>query len=189
MASKVTADIPKQWKQFGKIVQQEFSKALRRSGAGALREVQRQFVLADAIASQKTFDSIKLSELQMLGDRMSIEVAPTGDRARIMNFIEFGRRPGRQPPPGPIMEWLLTRKIVSEGEDPEKVRALAWYISRQIAEYGIEPKHIFEKAEQRYASRIVQIFEAAARRVVKRIEEKNANSNGQSDSGVAEVAA
>lgn len=181
MANRVTVTIPKHLRQFETIVRQEFTTALRRAGEGFYKQVGRQFELSNASASGKTFKSIKVGDIKVMGDRASIEVGAIGDRAFIMAMIEHGRHPGKAPPPEPIKEWLFDRKIVTQGDDPKKINALVWYISRQIAQFGIEPKEIFGKARRTYRPHARRIFQAATRRVVKRLL-NGTGSNGQASS-------
>jgi hypothetical protein len=179
---KVTVEKrPKAFGHYRTIVREEFNRALVAAGQSVLKAVGRQFALQDAMASGKSAAAIELGRLKFVGDRVSIEVAPRADRAKVIEYIVYGRQAGaKMPPLEPIMEWLQDRKIVSAGDDPKKVRALAWYISKQISIYGIEPRPIFTNAGKMAAPRIRQIFEAAARRVAKRLEGTDGTvNNGQ----------
>jgi hypothetical protein len=165
----VSTEIPRKWRKFDEIVAVEFAETLRRGAEGFYRSLGRHFEREDINASGETWKSIRIGELKRTGSRMSIEVGPTGDRAKVVAFIEFGRKPGNAAPVDAIKEWLYERKIVTPGDDPEKVHAIAWYIAKNIGQYGIEPRPIFERTERQYTPHLIRMMEAAARRVVKRI--------------------
>lgn len=56
-------------------------------------------------------------------------------------YIEYGRKPGKYPPPDKILEWVRIKPIVPDernGRLPTE-KQLTFLISRKIAEEGIEP--------------------------------------------------
>ena len=63
-------------------------------------------------------------------------------------FAEYGRRPGKFPPPDVILKWvqfkLLVPKPGRDGKVPS-TNQLVYLISRKIATKGTEGKHLFEK--------------------------------------------
>ena len=171
--AKVTVETPKGFQRLEPIVREEFIRALRQAADGMYAALHLKFKEEDIDedgATGATWKSVKIGNLKMMGDRAAIEIAPTGDRARIMNFIEYGRKRGAAPPPlEPIMEWLRARKIVSDADDPRMVRAIAYTVSKNISERGIAPKHIFSTTSRVYKRQVIKFFEDATRRVVQRM--------------------
>ena len=63
-------------------------------------------------------------------------------------FAEYGRRPGKFPPPDVILKWVQFKRIVPRPGRNGKVPStsqLVYLISRKIATKGTEGKHLFEK--------------------------------------------
>jgi hypothetical protein len=168
---KVQFDYPKHMRWLKPIVQREFGDFLERAAEGQRAAYGRQYVLDDAIASGESFKAFDIGDLKARGDRMSITLAPQGDRARVISFIEFGRGPGRMPPRELIIEWLEDRKIIQKGQRDTKVSALSFAIAKMIGEDGIEPRFILEKAQKHYKPYIARMFEATVRRLAAQINE------------------
>lgn len=166
-----------------RIAEDEYGKTLRRAAEGQLSAIGRQFVLDDAYVTGETFKSLEIGDVKNYGDRMAIEIAPKGDRAQVMSYIEFGRGTGRwgRSFHAALIQWLHDRKLVSAGMDEKEVSSIAFALMRTISANGIEPRFILEKAEKHYRPYIVRMFEAATRRIAKRI---SAAGDGKSD-GIA----
>lgn len=63
-------------------------------------------------------------------------------------FSEYGRRPGKFPPPNAILKWIQFKRLVPRPGRDGKVPStnqLVYLISRKIATKGTEGKHLFEK--------------------------------------------
>ncbi len=63
-------------------------------------------------------------------------------------FSEYGRRPGKMPPPDAILKWIQLKRLVPRPGRDGKVPStnqLVYLISRKIATKGTEGKHLFEK--------------------------------------------
>ena len=64
------------------------------------------------------------------------------------HFAEYGRRPGKFPPPDAILKWIQFKRLVPRPGRDGKVPStnqLVYLISRKIATKGTEGKHLFEK--------------------------------------------
>lgn len=58
-------------------------------------------------------------------------------------WVEYGRRPGKYPPPGAILRWVQIKPIIARPDKRGIVptdRSLAFLIGRKIAKEGIEAK-------------------------------------------------
>ena len=60
-------------------------------------------------------------------------------------FIEYGRHPGKAPPPQVIYAWVV-RKLGLHGAEARKA---AFLIGRKIAENGLKGHHILRKSRQK----------------------------------------
>lgn len=65
-------------------------------------------------------------------------------------YLEYGRRPGKFPPPNKILEWIKVKPIaprpMKNGKLPTQEQ-LAFLIGRKIAEKGIQGTNDLEQAE------------------------------------------
>lgn len=65
-------------------------------------------------------------------------------------YIEYGRQPGKFPPPDKIKEWIMVKPILPtpyRGKLPTPDQ-LAYLIGRKIALEGIEPTPVLERSIQ-----------------------------------------
>ena len=62
-------------------------------------------------------------------------------------YVEYGRKPGKQPPVDSIADWIKIKRIIPEpinGKIPD-TKQLAFLIARKIGRDGVEGKHIMNK--------------------------------------------
>ena len=70
------------------------------------------------------------------------------DLPQYFPFAEYGRRPGKFPPPDAILKWVQFKRLVPRPGRDGKVPStnqLVYLISRKIATKGTEGKHLFQK--------------------------------------------
>lgn len=61
-------------------------------------------------------------------------------------YIEYGRKPGKFPPPDKILSWVRSKPILpseNNGQIPTE-KQLSFLIGRKISEKGIEPRPILQ---------------------------------------------
>jgi hypothetical protein len=136
----------------------EYQKALIAIGDAGVKIVQKNFDNAGAVATGEAKRSIQRTDIQRIGSVMRMSIIPTGDRARIMRFIENGRKPGKMPPLDDIIEWMEAKGI-SQGMTPGEERNVAFAIARNVADFGLKGHKIFAKSRQEIqpiADRIIQ---------------------------------
>jgi hypothetical protein len=80
--------------------------------------------------------------------------------------VEFGRRPGKIPPPGPIALWLYRKGIVT---DREQIRAAAWLVARAIGRRGTKGAHMFQKGFDNASPRVLEYWEGLPGRVLEKL--------------------
>jgi hypothetical protein len=73
--------------------------------------------------------------LEGLARAGAVQLAGTSPRV-YSNYVEFGRRPGKWPPHGPILLWVI-RKLGLEGQAAEDATFL---IRRKIGKEGTDPE-------------------------------------------------
>ncbi len=64
--------------------------------------------------------------------------------ADYLNFVDQGRRPGKQPPTRDIVKWAQQKGIKFKGSTPEQT---GYVIARSIGKKGIKPTNVIQKAK------------------------------------------
>lgn len=98
----------------------------------------------DKKATGNLISSLKGVEIEFANNRMSGSVS----LASYWKYVEYGRRPGKFPPVGKILEWVKVKPVIPRpinGIKPTE-KQLAFLISRKIARDGIEPGNQFREA-------------------------------------------
>lgn len=88
--------------------------------------------------------SIKPIEIEFSNNKMSGSIS----LASYWKYVEYGRRPGKFPPPNKILDWVKIKPVIPRpvnGIKPTE-KQLAFLISRKIARDGIKPGNQFEEA-------------------------------------------
>ena len=107
--------------------------------ASTVKEMYRQRLIADdKVASGKLLNSIETYVTYN-----NLEYLVTIKAEDYLEYVEYGRRPGKMPPVSKILEWVKVRNIMPEPRNgklptPEN---LAWAISKKIARDGILPTY------------------------------------------------
>lgn len=79
----------------------------------------------------------------------SNQISGSVEIADYWKYVEYGRRPGKFPPPNAILEWVRTRPVIpraKNGIKPHTERQLSFLVSRKIAEKGIPAGNQFTEA-------------------------------------------
>jgi len=88
--------------------------------------------------------SIKPIEIQFETNSYSGSIS----LANYWKYVEYGRRPGKFPPPNKILDWVKIKPVIPRpvnGIKPTE-KQLAFLISRKIARDGIEAGNQFKEA-------------------------------------------
>lgn len=88
--------------------------------------------------------SIKPIEIQFETNKYSGSIS----LANYWKYVEYGRRPGKFPPPNKILDWIKIKPVIPRpvnGIKPTE-KQLAFLISRKIARDGIEAGNQFKEA-------------------------------------------
>lgn len=79
----------------------------------------------------------------------SDQISGSIEIADYWKYVEYGRRPGRFPPPNAIIEWVRTRPVIpraKNGIKPPTEKQLAFLVSRKISEKGIQSGNQYTEA-------------------------------------------
>lgn len=79
--------------------------------------------------------------------------------------VEFGRRPGKQPPHAAIVDWVAVR-FGLHGDAAERT---AWVVARAIGRRGTKGAGMYERAFKAGGDFVGQCFERAIERVVRKL--------------------
>jgi len=79
------------------------------------------------------------------------------------SVMEYGRRPGKFPPPGPMQLWVRRKLRISNQKD---IRSIAFLVSRKIARAGIEGRHMFDKGIKAGWPRAKRAMESIIKRII-----------------------
>jgi len=88
-----------------------------------------------------------------IGSTLRAEVYPA--------VMEYGRAPGRMPPPQALERWVHLKLRVAEAD----ALGVAFVIARKIARAGIKGQHFLRRGYKESKARIGDFFEAALRRI------------------------
>lgn len=140
MTKRLTLDQFSAWLvQQGPKLEQAGVRGMRKAGAFLVGEVVRQIDRAEPRPAVDTGELRNSANLHPHPDGAIVSVdAPHAA------FVEYGRRPGRMPPPQPIEDWVR-RKSAGDLTEAE-IKSAAYAIRRSIALNGIVPRHYFRKA-------------------------------------------
>ena len=79
------------------------------------------------------------------------------------SVMEYGRRPGTFPPPGPMQLWVRRQLGIT---NPKEIRSVAFLISRKIARTGIKGRKFFEQGIDRALPRAVRAMRGIIERIL-----------------------
>jgi predicted KAP-like P-loop ATPase len=172
---KVTVTVPPLIDKFEALARAGYEQALKDAGDYLITSIRKEFQRQNSIATEKTVNSIKRSGVHAVGDRLVLEVSPTGNRRRAMEAIELGRRKNKpQPPLKAILEWMEARGI-ADGEPEYRKKSIAYAIAKTIGDRGIPAKHIFQSVATNEISYLQDLFQRATDKIVTQF---NASRNG-----------
>lgn len=149
MAIRVKVKISPQLLTLGSRLETVVQRAHETSARQQLEELRQQIIEVDALASfsllrsiEKQFEQKDLIQKWLIGSQLNY--AP---------FVEYGRRPGKQPPVDAILKWLAFRNIQPVN------RSTAFLIARAIGRRGIKGRFPFKRALDVFFPQIEPIFE------------------------------
>lgn len=77
-------------------------------------------------------------------------------------YVEYGRRAGRMPPPSALEEWLYKKHRMER----KAARPMAWAMAVKIMRKGTKPHPFFEPALKKWQQRAIDVVTKAVRKVV-----------------------
>ena len=133
-------------------VNQAVALGLQRVGNAIVIEATKSLVHHKPYAKKATGEL--LSKFFVVLDKRSLTVNVGNSSLHAVN-VEYGRAPGKKPPPPKdIQDWLIAKGLPS---DPRTV----FLMGRKIAKYGIKPVPFMRDAIDKVTQRVPEIINAA----------------------------
>lgn len=86
-------------------------------------------------------------------------------------WVEYGRKPGKQPPMEKILTWVKSKGIKPLNKKiPEK--SLAFIIARSIGKKGIKPKPMLRESKKEMQDPAIVVRQAMEKDIIKQIKER-----------------
>lgn len=111
-------------------------KALDILGQAFVDELTRRLLAADKVASAKLIRSLKYKIIEV-NNKLTLHITAE----KYLDFVDKGRKPGKQPPTSAIKKWIDDKGISVEGSKD----GVAFVIARSIGKKGIKPTQIITK--------------------------------------------
>jgi hypothetical protein len=118
---------------------EELKLAVDKLGKEYIAELAIQLADADKVASGKLLRSLNYYVIEVLGNFMIQVISGS-----YLEYVDRGRKPGKQPPQSAIKKWIDIRGI-----SPDKGMTkdgLAFVIARSIGRKGIQPTGVIKKS-------------------------------------------
>ena len=118
---------------------EELKLAVDKLGKEYIAELAIQLADADKVASGKLLRSLNYYVIEVLGNFMIQVISGS-----YLEYVDKGRKPGKQPPQSAIKKWIDIRGI-----SPDKGMTkdgLAFVIARSIGRKGIQPTGVIKKS-------------------------------------------
>jgi hypothetical protein len=161
------------------ILIEELSAALVTAGERVKQHLRDLLNDPSIKASGKSAASIERDEEPtFVGGVLGMSVFPTGDRAKVMRYIDEGRRPKKKRPPiDAIIDWMIEKEL-DVGMSDRELRGAAYVIARKIGRDGLPGKQVFSKARKQIRDDLPGILQDAVARALSRISSERLKDGG-----------
>lgn len=113
-------------------------------------EIKKNLIKEDKIATGKLIKSLDYRTLRTV-EGWTIQIL--GEK--YLEFVDKGRKPGKQPPIGPILKWIQAKPIKFVGKTDKQ---MAFIIARSIGKKGIVPTNVINKSVKKILDNLTQII-------------------------------
>lgn len=113
-------------------------------------EIKKNLIKEDKIATGKLIKSLDYRTLRTV-EGWTIQIL--GEK--YLEFVDKGRKPGKQPPIGPILKWIQAKPIKFVGKTDKQ---MAFIIARSIGKKGIVPTNVINKSIKKILDNLTQII-------------------------------
>lgn len=127
-------------------------------------------IIADAKGNLRENGSVVTGLLRQSGhvyrkkDDITAGFFDTTNRTGYAEYVEYGRRAGRMPPPDEIAAWVYKKFHM---KDWKTATSIGWATARKIAQEGTQPHPFFGPAVKKNHSKIIKAVRDAVRRKTK----------------------
>lgn len=149
----ISPRIPSRFYKGRTIISQKMKATVAEAKRTMLKEVKRQFVEKNLIATGQLYRSLKVREMHEIaggGGRHTFGVYASGPAAAYLPFVEFGRAPGWWVQPNSLYNWMRARGIPL---------SVAGAVAASISKKGIKAKHPMEAARKQLFREIAILVE------------------------------
>jgi hypothetical protein len=129
-------------------------RAHEQSARETVNEIRQQIIGVGATASFSLLRSVD----KQFEDRGAVKAWLAGSDLPYAPFVEYGRKPGKQPPVDAIVRWIAQKPVDIGDRD---IRSVAFMIARKIGKRGVKGRFPFKKATDVMRPRIAEIFNKA----------------------------
>lgn len=113
-------------------------------------EIKKNLIKEDKIATGKLIKSLDYRTLRTV-EGWTIQIL--GEK--YLEFVDKGRKPGKQPPIGPILKWIQAKPIKFVGKTDKQ---MAFIIARSIGKKGIVPTNVINKSIKKVLDNLQEII-------------------------------
>lgn len=155
------SELKELFRKHEKQMQQACDKALARGAMNIVAEAKRNLRLNGNNVTGLLTNSGKAEKLSD-GEYQAGFFSSNGKG--YAEYLEYGRRAGKMPPPKILEAWVYKRS-----RDPEvkkNAASIAFAIARFIAKHGTQPHPFFKPAVDSQTKKIVKELKAAAKRII-----------------------
>lgn len=138
--------------------------ALRRAGMNIIQDAQRNIREKGITTTGRLISSGKVQKTHEAGG--GYDVGFMEGEKNYAGAVEFGRRPGRMPPPS-MMEQYAYKKL--HLKDRKQSRAIGWAMAKSIAKKGTKPHPYFVPAVTKNQGTIIREISEAIQRTINRL--------------------
>jgi HK97 gp10 family phage protein len=127
-------------------------------------------IIADAQGNLRENGSVVTGLLRQSGrvtrkkDDINAGFFDTTNRTGYAEYVEYGRRAGKMPPPDEIGAWVYKKFHL---KDWKTATSLGWAIAKRIAQEGTQPHPFFGPAVKKNHNSIIKAVRDAVRRKTK----------------------
>jgi len=119
-------------------------------GQQIIDEIKKNLIKEDKIATGKLIKSLDYRTLKTV-EGWTIQIL--GEK--YLEFVDKGRKPGKQPPIAPILKWIQSKPIKFIGKTDKQA---AFLIARSIGKKGIVPTNVINKSVKKILDNLQEII-------------------------------
>lgn len=145
-------------------VLQDADRALKRAGMNIIAEAQMNLRNNHTNTTGRLSQSGRVQKTSEAGG--GYDVGFLSGEGNYAGAVEFGRRPGKMPPPEAMAQYVYKKHHLS---DRKKARAWGWALAKSIGQKGTKPHPYFAPAVTKSQAMIVREISESIQRTINRL--------------------